>query len=75
MSEHIWHPASEPPDTDRLVMFRFDYDGTTPSYMLGRYNTIWKRFERRMTSRILWGWWRDWFVLPDGWRELTEEEK
>jgi hypothetical protein len=43
--------------------------------MLGRYNTIWKRFERRMTSRILWGWWRDWFVLPDGWRELTEEEK
>jgi len=71
----IWHPASEPPDTDRVVMLRYDNDNTTPSYEIGRYNTTWQRFERRMVSGIPWGWWRDWFVLPDGWRELTEEEK
>ena len=71
----IWHAASEPPDTDRLVMLRFDCDGTTPSYMLGRYNTTWQRFERRMTSGIPWGYWQNWFVRPDGWRELTEEER
>ena len=75
MSIKTWYSASEPPDTDRLVMFRFDYDGTTPSYMLGRYNTIWKRFERRLTSDIPWGYWQNWFVSPGWWRELTEEER
>ena len=73
MSEEVWHPASDPPDADRVVMLRIDCGGLRPSFLIGRY-TVFGRYERRMSSRDHWGWWQQWYVSPDWWRELTEGE-
>ena len=75
MSKQTWHPASEPPDTDRVVLLRCDHkDGPSASIFIGRYNVC-GRFERRINRKIPSGQWQDSFVWPDWWRELTEQGK
>lgn len=81
MAEENWHPASEPPDTDRVVLLRIDHkvvllridhkDGPSASIFKGRYNAY-GRYERRMSSREQGGSWRDRIVLPNWWKELPE---
>ena len=72
LAEENWHPASEPPDTDRVVLLRCDHQyGQSASIFEGRYNAY-GRYERRMSSREQGGSWRDRIVSPGWWKELPE---
>lgn len=61
-----WHPASEPPDDDRMVMLRFDPEGKrdrwgvyAPDYGAYAFSTM-----RAVKLQ---------FVHPTHWRELKED--
>ena len=59
MAEENWHPASEPPDTDRVVMLRIDHQaGPSASIFIGRYNAH-RRYECRENKLLSPHWWKE----------------
>ena len=73
MNDEVWHLASEPPDTDRLVMLRF------PEH--GRRSVVAKQvgyFRSAKGGKYAFrkdGPFRSCPCHPTRWRELTEEER
>ena len=65
-----WHPASEPPNTERMVMLRFGDDGQQRE-CLGYYGNWYGAWGYTyLDGRVSIG-----TARPTHWRELTKEER
>lgn len=68
MTANQWHPANDPPDSDRVVILRFGESGQYDCE--GRYHAAYGAYTRRFTSAI-----HGRFVHPTSWREVFTGEE
>lgn len=62
MTDQQWHDYKTPPDSDRVVILRFDESGVYDCE--GRYHAAYGAYTRRFTPAI-----QGRFVHPTSWRE------
>lgn len=68
MTTNPWHPANDPPDSDRVVILRFGESGAYD--VEGRYHAAYGAYTRRYSPAV-----KGWFVHPTAWREVFSGEE